>query len=61
MSRPIRCRICGTLFTLEPFDVVARWRRPCPRCRGPLPPTGGVLSSDVVVPLPAGILPEVAP
>lgn len=45
MSRSIRCRHCGALFTPEPLDVVARWRRLCPRCRGTLPPTGGMFAS----------------
>jgi len=48
MSRLIRCRRCGALFvpdraaTLIPIRC---WRL-CPRCRGPLPPTGGIAAMD---------------
>lgn len=42
MSRYVRCRRCGALFVPDRFAaVLSAWRR-CPRCRGPLPPTGGV-------------------
>lgn len=39
MSKPVRCRRCGTLFIPEhPLLRLGPWRY-CPRCRGPLPPT----------------------
>jgi hypothetical protein len=42
MTRPIRCRLCGTLFVPEhPLFRIGSWRR-CPRCRGPLPPPDGL-------------------
>lgn len=61
MSRAVRCRRYGRLFLPEPFDVVGQWRRLCPRCRGPLPPTGGVLAGDRLFLLIPHRPPEVAP
>jgi hypothetical protein len=61
MGRPIRCRTCGALFTPEPFDVVARWGRRCPRCRGLLPPTGGEFAGDGPPRVAVRLLSEVAP
>ena len=46
MSRPVRCRRCGAVFILARHAVRSRWWRLCPRCRGPLPPTGGVPVPD---------------
>jgi hypothetical protein len=41
MTRLVRCRRCGALFVPDhPLERV-RWWRWCPRCRGPVPPTGG--------------------
>ncbi len=48
MSRPVRCRRCGILFLPDCFAAMVRFRRLCPQCRGPLPPTGGVPVSDAV-------------
>jgi hypothetical protein len=42
MSRIIRCRRCGARFVPDRSAISVRWRRLCPRCRGPLPPSGGV-------------------
>ena len=46
MSRPVRCRRCGAVFIPDRHAVLPRWWRLCPRCRGPLPPTGGVPAAD---------------
>jgi hypothetical protein len=46
MSRLIRCRRCGALFVPDRTAVLIRSRRRCPRCRGPLPPSGGVPAID---------------
>ncbi len=46
MSRSIRCRRCGALFVQDGIAALQHIRRLCPRCRGPLPPTGGVPASD---------------
>lgn len=44
MSKSVRCRQCGALFIPEhPLLRVGPWRY-CPRCRGPLPLTGSVVS-----------------
>ncbi len=47
MSRALRCRRCGALFVPDRFAGFRRWWRLCPRCRGLLPPTGGVPMQDV--------------
>ena len=46
MSRLVRCRRCGALFAPDRIASFVRCWRLCPRCRGPLPPTGGVPASD---------------
>jgi hypothetical protein len=46
MSRLMRCRRCGVLFVPDRFTCVPRARRLCPRCREPVPPTGGVPLAD---------------
>jgi uncharacterized OB-fold protein len=46
MSRMLRCRRCGVLFVPDGFAAMPHIRRFCPRCRGPLPPTGGVPASE---------------
>ena len=46
MSRPIRCRRCGTLFAPDSFAWFVRYRRLCACCRGPMPPTGGVPANE---------------
>ncbi len=48
MSRLIRCRRCGALFVPDRVMMLIpiRWGRLCPRCRGPLPPTGAVPAMD---------------
>lgn len=46
MYRLIRCRRCGALFVPDQWSRLVPWRRLCPRCRGPLPPTGGVLAME---------------
>lgn len=47
MSRLIRCRRCGALFVPDRVAILIliKWRL-CPRCRGPLPPTGAVPAMD---------------
>jgi hypothetical protein len=46
MSKPVRCRHCGVLFIPEhPLVRIGPWRY-CPRCRGPLPPTGSVVVAE---------------
>jgi hypothetical protein len=46
MSKPVRCRQCGALFIPEhPLVRLGPWRY-CPRCRGPLPPTGNVVVAE---------------
>jgi hypothetical protein len=41
MTKLVRCRRCGAMFVPQhPIERVGWWRL-CPRCRGPLPPTGG--------------------
>lgn len=48
MNKPVRCRQCGALFIPEhPMLRISPWRR-CPRCRGPLPPTGTVISEESI-------------
>ena len=59
MSRLIRCRRCGALFAPDGFAAMLRTWRLCPRCRGPLPPTGGVPEADGGALLPCP--PEAAP
>lgn len=49
MSRLVRCRRCGALFVPDRTAVLVRWRRLCPRCQGPLPPSGGVPTWDDLV------------
>jgi hypothetical protein len=51
MSWSIRCRCCGVLYAPERHEVVAQVTRLCPRCRGPLPPTGSVPVADGAAPL----------
>ncbi len=46
MSRSIHCRRCSALFVPDRFAGLPHWWRLCPRCRGPLPPTGGVPTPD---------------
>ncbi len=46
MSRPIHCRRCGALFVPDCFASFVHCWRLCPRCRGPLPPTGGVPANN---------------
>jgi hypothetical protein len=46
MSRLIRCRRCGVLLMPDRAGVLPWAWRLCPRCRGPLPPTGGVAVMD---------------
>ncbi len=48
MSRLIRCRRCGALFVPDCVATLIsiKWWRLCPRCRGPLPPTGAVPAMD---------------
>ncbi len=46
MSRSIHCRRCGALFVPDCFASFVGWWRLCPRCRGPVPPTGGVQAND---------------
>lgn len=55
MSCSIRCRRCGALFVPDCFAAFIRCWRLCPRCRGPLPPTGGVPANDQgqIVPYPS--------
>jgi len=47
MSRLLHCARCGALFVAERHLVLLprRWRV-CPRCRGPLPPSGTVPVRD---------------
>ena len=59
MSRLVRCRRCGAQFLPDSLATFIRSRRLCPRCRGPLPPTGGVPATDGGTVLPC--LPEAAP
>ncbi len=47
MIHPIRCRRCGALFVPDRFAGFRHWWRLCPRYRGLLPPTGGVLEQEV--------------
>ncbi len=49
MSRHVRCRRCGAPFSPDCFAALVRFWRLCPRCRGPLPPTGGVTIPDDVL------------
>jgi hypothetical protein len=46
MSRLIHCRRCGVLFVPDQRSYLFGWRRLCPRCRGPLPPSGGLPAID---------------
>lgn len=46
MSCLIHCRRCGALFVPDCFASFVRCWRLCPRCRGPLPPTGGVPTTE---------------
>lgn len=59
MSRLVRCRACGRVFVPDRFAAFLRPWCLCSRCRGPLPPTGGVPASDGEALLPAS--PEAAP
>ena len=59
MSVVIRCRRCGAEFVAGRVVAVLPERRLCPRCRGPLPPTGGVPATDGGTLLPCR--PEAAP
>jgi len=46
MNLQTRCRRCGRRFGLDRTAILGgRWPL-CPRCRGPLPPTGGVPVRD---------------
>ncbi len=47
MIHPIRCRCCSALFVPDRLAGFPRWSRLNPRCRGLLPPTGGVPMQDV--------------
>lgn len=60
MSRLIRCARCGALFATDRCGLLLprRWRL-CPRCRGPLPPSGAVPVRDGGRTSP--VLAEVAP
>jgi hypothetical protein len=40
MSWTIHCRRCGALFVPDRAAILVRLWRLCPRCRGPLPPSG---------------------
>ena len=58
MSRLVRCSRCGALFVPDRFAAMLRSWRLCPRCRGPLPPSGEVPPTDRgILPCP----PEAAP
>ncbi len=46
MSRLMRCRRCGCLFVPDRFAPLRLVWRLCPRCRGPVPPTGGMPVTD---------------
>ncbi len=46
MSRLIRCRRCGALFVPDRAAMLVRCWRLCPRCRGPIPPSGGIPAVD---------------
>jgi hypothetical protein len=48
MSRQVRCHRCGALFMADRLTGILppRWRL-CPRCRGPLPPSGTVPVRDL--------------
>lgn len=46
MSRLMRCHRCGALFAPDRFAALLGSWRICPRCRGPVPPTGGVPTAD---------------
>ena len=46
MIKRLRCRLCGRTFDSDYGMVVDGRRRLCPRCRGPVPPTGAVATMD---------------
>lgn len=47
MSRLLHCTRCGALFPGDRhLRLLSRWWRLCPRCQGPLPPSGAVPVRD---------------
>ncbi len=47
MPREMRCGRCGDVFLANRLtDLLPRRWRLCPRCRGPLPPSGAVPVRD---------------